>query len=141
MPASTHNSFDLIFDGGTLEHVFDVRTALRTICSMAKVGGRVVHVSPLSNCVDHGFYCFSPTLFADFYSANSWLIRRLATARFDLDPATDPWEIKDYNPDDFSRLGALEPGIYFTLACVESGANSTVDAIPQQSYYRKMWNQ
>ena len=131
--------FDLVFDGGTLEHVFDVANALRIICRFTKPGGRVVHVSPLSNCVDHGFYCFSPTLFVDFYSANNWIIRRLAVARFDRDPVSDAWEIQEYRPGKFAQLGALPPGTYFLLTCVESKSDSTFAVIPQQSHYSQVW--
>ena len=127
-----------MFDGGTLEHVFDVPAALSVIAA-SQSGGRVVHLSPLSNCVDHGFYSFSPTLFADFYSTNGWLIRHIAVARFDADPSRDPWTITDYKPENFARLGALEAGTYFLLTCVQSTVNSTGTLIPQQSYYRNAW--
>ncbi len=140
IPPQLIGRFDLVFDGGTLEHVFDVAQALRTVCRFTKPGGRVVHVSPLSNCVDHGFYSFSPTLFVDFYAANNWIIRRLAVARFDRDPVHDRWEIQDYRPRDFDQLGALSPGTYFLLTCVESKSDSTFEVVPQQSYYRQIWD-
>ena len=140
IPENLSGRFDLVFDGGTLEHVFDVASALRAVCRFTKPGGRVVHLSPLSNCVDHGFYSFSPILFRDFYAANNWIIRRLATARFEHEPASDPWEIRDYQPDDFARLGALATGTYFLLTCVESKMNSTCEAVPQQSYYTQVWD-
>ena len=132
--------FDLVFDGGTLEHVFNVASALRNVCRLTKRGGRIVHVSPLSNCVDHGFYSFSPTLFLDFYAANNWLVRRLAIARFDRDPVGDRWEVEEYRSSDFAQLGALPPGTYFLLTCAESQGNSTFDAVPQQSYYGQVWS-
>jgi SAM-dependent methyltransferase len=140
IPLDLAGQFDLVFDGGTLEHVFDVANALRTVCRFTKSGGRVVHVSPLSNCVDHGFYSFSPTLFVDFYTANNWIIRRLAVARFDRDPAGDPWEMRDYRPQDFAQLGALPAGTYFLLTCVESRSDSTFEVVPQQSYYGQVWD-
>lgn len=139
VPAGCGARFDLVLDGGTMEHVFDVASALRTICRMTRPGGRVVHISPLSNCVDHGFYSFSPTLFADFYAANNWLVRRLAIARFDRDPSADQWSIRSYNPSEFCSLGALEPGTYFVLACVQSTQESTSDTVPTQAHYRKTW--
>lgn len=141
IPQDLIGRFDLVFDGGTLEHVFDVANALRTVCRFTKPGGRVVHLNPLSNCVDHGFYSFSPILFADFYAANNWVIRRLAIARFECDPATDPWEIRDYRPDEFSRLGALPSGTHFLLTCVESKSDSTYEVVPQQSYYAQVWTE
>jgi SAM-dependent methyltransferase len=61
--------FDVIFDAGTLEHVFDLPMALANINYMLKKGGRVIVISPASNAIDHGFYSLSPTLFFDYFSA------------------------------------------------------------------------
>ena len=125
IPEDLIGRFDLVFDGGTLEHVFDVANALRTVCRFTKPGGRVVHLNPLSNCVDHGFYSFSPILFADFYAANNWVIRRLAIARFECDPATDPWEIRDYRPDEFpaTRCPSFRHSLLTYLRRVEERFN------------------
>jgi SAM-dependent methyltransferase len=67
-----NDKFDIIFDIGTLEHIFDVPTALENITRMLKPGGRVILVVPSSNYIDHGFYQFSPTLFYDFFSCNGF---------------------------------------------------------------------
>lgn len=139
VPIACSARFDLVLDGGTMEHVFDVAAVLRTICRMTRPGGRVVHISPLSNCADHGFYSFSPTLFADFYSTNNWLIRRLSVARFQRNPSSEPWAVLDYSPEQYGEMGALEPGTYYVLACVQSTHDSTFSAVPQQLYYRNLW--
>jgi hypothetical protein len=139
-PADCMRRFDLVLDGGTLEHVFDVFSALRATCQMTRLGGRVVHISPLSNCVDHGFYSFSPTFFADFYSANGWAVHRIAIARFLKDPARDPWTLVDYEPHQWGEIGALEPGSYFTLACAQRLTDAACEVRPQQAYYRRVWS-
>ena len=66
-----HSRYDFIFEHGTLEHVFDTRTALSSIVHMAKLDGWVCHVTPLS-FVNHGFYNFSLNLFDDFYRLNGF---------------------------------------------------------------------
>jgi SAM-dependent methyltransferase len=70
--AQYENRFDAIFDSGTLEHVFDVPTALQNMVRILKPGGCVILGYPVSNCIDHGFYSFSPTLFFDFFAANGF---------------------------------------------------------------------
>lgn len=50
--------YDLVYDGGTLEHVFDIKSALYNIVSMVKKGGRVIHMSPMNGWINHGFYMF-----------------------------------------------------------------------------------
>lgn len=72
VPASFHARWDVVYDGGTLEHVFDVATAFRNIHAMTKPGGLVIHESPTNNFVDHGFWQINPTLLFDFYAANGY---------------------------------------------------------------------
>jgi len=64
--------FDVIFDVGTLEHIFDIPTALQNLTKMLKPDGRIILILPASNAIDHGFYQFSPTLFYDFFSCNGF---------------------------------------------------------------------
>lgn len=66
------NKFDTIIDVGTLEHVFDICTALNNLCNMLKIGGCIALILPCSNAIDHGFYSFSPTLMFDYFSANGF---------------------------------------------------------------------
>jgi hypothetical protein len=64
--------FDVIVDVGTLEHVFDISTALFNLAKMLKIGGQIILILPASGCIDHGFYSFSPTLLFDFFSNNGF---------------------------------------------------------------------
>lgn len=132
VPSHLQERFDLVFDGGTLEHVFDIASALRNTCRMVKPGGRIMHIGPMSNCVDHGFYSFSPLLFANFYQANKWTIHRITVARFE--PGTDFWELTDYHPSNYGTLGQLGGGAYLVLVCVQASGESTFDVVPQQSF-------
>ncbi len=77
MPDEIISSFDLVLNGGTLEHVFDVAKAMKNISSLAKQGGLVVHICPAARYVEHGFYSFSPTFFTDFYTSKAWEITSL----------------------------------------------------------------
>ncbi len=70
IPQLFHDRFSLILDGGTIEHIFDIRQVMANILLALKVGGHVVHISSYS--VDHGFYGISPTFFYDFYKANGF---------------------------------------------------------------------
>ena len=69
--------FDVVFDGGTLEHIFDIKAALFNIDSLLVDGGLVIHEVPSSNSIDHGFYSFSPTFFQDFYPNQGYEIIEL----------------------------------------------------------------
>jgi hypothetical protein len=55
--------FDLVFDGGTLEHVFNFPVALQNCMEMVREGGRFVTHTVANNWCGHGLYQFSPELF------------------------------------------------------------------------------
>ncbi len=54
--------FDVIYDGGTCEHIFDLPTAYRNIHKMLKPGGVLIGHSPCNNWVNHGFYQICPEM-------------------------------------------------------------------------------
>ncbi len=66
--------YDVVLDGGTLEHIFHLPNALANVHDLLKVGGRVIHVNGVSNWVEHGFYSFSPCFWWDYYAANRYRI-------------------------------------------------------------------
>ena len=70
IPPELENRFGLVFDGGTVEHIFDVRQVMENITRMLKVRGCVLHIC--SYRMDHGFFGFSPSFLFDFYAANGF---------------------------------------------------------------------
>ncbi len=63
IPESLQKSFDVVIDGGTLEHVFNFPTAIKNCMMMVKTGGSIFIFSMANNHCGHGFYQFSPGLF------------------------------------------------------------------------------
>ena len=86
--------YDLVIDSGTLEHCFNFGQAFLNAVNAVKVGGVIMHISPL-DILNHGFFNICPTLFSDFYMQNGWKLMELKilpcrlplihpTNRFDL---------------------------------------------------------
>ena len=65
-PPEMRGQYDIVFDGGTLEHCFNVGQVMRNMLAFCKPGGFIVHVNPL-NMFNHGFFNFSPTFYLDWY--------------------------------------------------------------------------
>lgn len=139
VPPDLHNRFDVIIDHGTMEHVFHVPNALRSLFRMLKPGGRMIHSSPTSNFVDHGFYMFSPTFFHDFYAANQWEINNIYVVSMTPLQETEPFFYSDYEPGmlDSVSYGGLGAGLFFTLSVLTKTPRSTGHVIPQQGAYRR----
>src|SRR5579871_4363455 len=68
-PPDLVSRFAAVLNGGTLEHVFNLPNALSAITRLLRPGGCALHVVPVHNWVDHGFYQISPTLLFDYYTA------------------------------------------------------------------------
>jgi hypothetical protein len=132
----------LVFDGGTSEHVFNIPKVLENYHKMLKVGGRIIHASPTSNYVDHGFYMFSPTLFYDYYLANRWEIIEALFICHSYRHDKRLWDIYRYTPGCLNShsYGGLNKGLYATFFIARKRADSTFNAPVQQGYYLKVWD-
>jgi len=131
--------FDLIVDAGCLEHIFNAPQVLKNFYQLANNGGVVVHASPSSNHVDHGFYMFSPTFFQDYYSANRWNVLCHYFFRYSQSYKAT-WKLYQYAP------GALMPvafgglnGLYGVFIAARKQDASTCDANVQQGMYLAAW--
>lgn len=71
LPADLRGCYSAVFDGGTLEHVFDVATALRSCLDLVELGGHYIAISPANNWPGHGFYQFSPEVFFGLLSTEA----------------------------------------------------------------------
>jgi SAM-dependent methyltransferase len=140
LPRELVGKFDLMLDCGTIEHVFHVPNALKNALSLVKEGGRIIFLSPSSNHVDHGFYMFSPTFFMDYLLANGlsietyYLIRRSVNSR-------KPWQAYAYEQGSFRKfsIGALDSRPYMIFVVATKIRGSTIDKVPQQSFYVNQW--
>jgi len=71
IPTDWHERYDVVFDGGTLEHVFHFPNAIANAMNLVKVGGVFVTATPSNNFNGHGFYQFSPELFFRLFNEES----------------------------------------------------------------------
>jgi SAM-dependent methyltransferase len=137
IPDSLISSFDLVLDGGTLEHIFDFPTALRNATQMVRPNGRIIAITMANNFCGHGFYQFSPELFYRFlcprngYDVESCIVwEDVPSSRFYRIP--DPDSIK-------SRINLTsEFGTYMIVQARRLGHVSR-EFIPQQSDYVRLW--
>jgi SAM-dependent methyltransferase len=141
-PPSLCNAFDLILDSGTIEHVFDIGQAMKHCLQMTRPGGRIVHLTPSSNAINHGFYSVSPALYADFYTASGCVVEKLWLCRMPKSFERGPWQVYDCLRSDrnWLPLGRLDGSIWFTFAVIRKG-NAAIPMTPQQSFYVSTWSQ
>lgn len=96
-PAAYNNSFSAIFDGGTLEHVFNFPVAIKSCMKALQIGGHFIAITPANNQNGHGFYQFSPELYFRIFSEeNGFQIKTIILTPNDKNwyEITDPHNAK-----------------------------------------------
>jgi hypothetical protein len=138
LPVAHHERFDAVIDGGTLEHVFDVRQSLSTLMQLTRVGGSVFLFTPANNQMGHGFYQFSPELFFRAFSPpNGFEIRRMV-----LQPIV--FFRRSYEVADPAVVGERvavmhRAPIRLFVHAVRTGNVPSFTEAPQQSDYSTAW--
>ena len=65
-------TFELVVNAGTSEHVFDQRAVFENAHDVCVLGGLILHIVPMTPHLNHGFYNYNPTLFADIAVSNEY---------------------------------------------------------------------
>lgn len=112
LPSELIGRYDVVYDGGTLEHCFNVAQGFKNAALACKVGGYVININPM-NVFNHGFFNFSPTFYADFYSDNGFQIQDIVMMHGHYGTLNPPQIVK---LDPFKRFH-------------EAPANSTIMAL------------
>lgn len=77
-PFSLSRKFTTVINHGTAEHIFNIAQVFRSMHDHCEVGGLMIHESPFTGWVDHGFYTLQPTLFWDLAQANGYEVAMVA---------------------------------------------------------------
>jgi hypothetical protein len=138
--------FDAVIDGGSLEHIFDIPTALASLMRMVKLGGRMLLVNPANNLCGHGFYQFSPELaFRAFGPEQGFELERVALVEYrfpivELSGASAVLDVTD--PSQMGRRvqrQSWRPAMLMIQARKTRHLPEPFAVAPQQSDYAKLW--
>lgn len=73
IPSDLRNKIGVVYDGGTMEHVFNLPQAYKNAMEMVRVGGWFAQCTVANNYVGHGFWQVSPeTIFRCFTPENGF---------------------------------------------------------------------
>jgi hypothetical protein len=71
-PKSDRNSFDVVINCGTTEHVLNQLNCFQVVHDVTKVGGLVYHAIPMIGMLNHGYFNYKPRLFFELAAANDY---------------------------------------------------------------------
>lgn len=128
--------YSAVFDGGTLEHVFNAPTGLRNTMEMVAEGGHLITFNPANNFLGHGFYQFSPELFFRALTPeNGFDVERVVLAEegggwYEV---TDPASVR-------SRVQVINDlPTYVLIQARRTRVVPVFQTWPQQSDYAAIW--
>lgn len=143
IPDDLEGQFEFIFDGGTIEHVFNVPVALENVFRMLKPGGRFMSANGMNGFNGHGLYQFSPDLVWTFW-------RRTAACEvhdcrgITKNPINGEYHLNFKDPADLGhrlRLkGRVPPERFYLYYEVERRADSAIAEVTLQSDYETKWS-
>ena len=137
VPDSMLARFDCIFDGGTIEHVYDFPQAIENVKRMLRIGGLFLSVNAANNQLGHGFYQFSPELFWRAFGVGTGF----AVERMQLVPLSGshpPTDLAD--PSGQRQETGVTPTAMYLMVAARKLAEDTVPGHTYQSDYTAAWN-
>lgn len=115
IPSQLAGKYDVVIDGGTTEHVFDIATALFNCAKLVREGGFIFHDVPM-NMLNHGFYNLNPTLLHDFYEDNGFKTTRCTAMGCGI---TDNPQLVDLPSVDRFNVGGAEACMLYVARKME----------------------
>jgi hypothetical protein len=139
LPDALRNNFTVVFDGGTLEHVFNFPIAIKNCMDMIKPGGHFVGISPCNNQCGHGLYQFSPELFYSIFSEQHGFKVKVMYLAVDITDEEREW-YEVANPQIVrSRVVFKNSSPTYLMVVAEKVSEFTGALNPYQSDYQEIW--
>jgi hypothetical protein len=137
VPPKHSGRYTLVYDGGTMEHVFNVPTLLQNVHTLLSDTGTILHDSPMNGWVDHGFYQFSPTFYIDYYSKNKYDVLASNMVMMDVNFFNSMGKTIPYKPGSLDRVSIVpqDRTFYNNLFVARKTENSTSGVAPTQGFY------
>lgn len=135
IPKNLEGQFDFIIDGGTFDHLFDLRTAFENVVKMLKVGGKVFQWNAASNFAGDTYLSFGPDFFYDYYVLNKFADCKVYLAEVDVRGGQkEQWDIYEFVGTKYRYFYSKRVVMVIVLA--EKGPSSTYSRMPVQLQYR-----
>lgn len=133
------NQYDYIIDGGTFDHLFDIKTAFENITQMLKDNGTLLMWNGASNFTGAAYISYAPDFFWDYFIENKFTDVRVYLAELRRQAQNNNYMFYKY-------LGAskfeghsdtfFSPFLQMTVVMATKSKDTTIGVVPIQSFYR-----
>jgi hypothetical protein len=139
VPEELKGRYDFLYDGGSIEHVFNLPTALKNCMEVLRVGGSLVITTAANNFFGHGLFQISADLFwTVFHPSNGFEVQSMLL--YSISPYGRWYAIS--NPEKIrSRVELIShvPMLIAVHAKKTTEKQVFGDSFPQQSDYSGSW--
>lgn len=138
IPKELEGQFDFIVDGGTFDHLFDLKTCFENVTKLLKPGGRIFQWNAASNYANAGYLSFSADFFYDYYTLNKYADCRTFFAASHSMGAQN-WCIYEFIPSNNGESYSIFAPSYLhvmVIVLAEKGKSTTFARMPVQLQYR-----
>ena len=147
IPNSLRCRYSVVYDGGTLEHVFNLPQALKNCMEMVRVGGHFLQSNCANNFMGHGFWQFSPELlFRTFSESNGFrteavLLHEILPDRGWISRDESWYAVSD--PDELRQRVELRNSFSTGIVTIAKriAEKPIFDTFPMQADYQTAWEQ
>ena len=135
--------YDYIYDGGTIEHVFNIPQLFDNVVNLLEIDGIFCSVTCNNNLSGHGFYQFSPEIFLSSFTPQYGMqLLELHIAKVNTE-MTEWIDVKSYGSDSTGRNTSrfLSNDLIYIITIAKKISelkNSFVEFAPQQYSYEKI---
>ncbi len=139
IPQHLKMKYNVVFDGGTLEHIFNFPVAIKNCMSFLEIGGHFISITPCNNQCGHGFYQFSPELFYSLFKRQyGFKMVLIYLAVEQPDGIRDWYEV--INPDVVkARVTLRNSNPSYLMILAKKEFEYDLDLKPFQSDYSEVW--
>lgn len=144
--SNLHSKYDIILDGGSLEHIFNFPCAIKNCMNLVKKGGSIFIFTMCNNHSGHGFYQFSPELFFRIFDKkNGFKIQDVIVEKhhypgLELSLSTECYSVTD--PAFLKkRVGLVSKyPIVMLIHAIKTEDKEVFEEFPIQSDYLEIYN-
>ena len=134
-PIKSFKKYQYVFDGGTIEHIFNLPQVIENIINLLEIGGLFVSVTCNNNFSGHGMYQLSPEFFLSSLNEKYGMkIESLYIGKVNTEFET--WiDVNDYRDGrNCSKFDGNEPVYILTIARKISNPSYSLIKTPPNQY-------
>lgn len=139
-PFNSSKKYQYIYDGGTIEHIFNIPQVIENIIDMLDINGLFVSITCNNNFSGHGMYQFSPEFFLSSLN-ETYGMKIEAIYLGKVHTPFEKWiDVNDYKGDrNCTKFDDSEPVYILTIARkISNNRKNLIYNSPHQYSYEKV---